>query len=712
MTSATLTVFETAIGLATQAVHQDKSKNYSEAARCYKEAIDTFHLVKSKSGNLTVSKAIDEKIHQYRERLKRIEKYLLSKQDLSQLFKSVVNYQQSLLINKEEECLENGQRSSQTKDVNDEHGVEHVLQRGLAAIEKAKRRDAKHNYSEALKFYEEGMVDLLAVAVDKQNLFPEHADVVKYKCLLIHERISAIYEHLETGAPIADRKDSNLEAIRDDHSGYNSRHHSGNSNGFDSCSASPEPLLNTTSSSLHATTTTIEEEYDEEDEDHLLLMEEIKSSLSLASISAATSTTLNPVNFVSTETDTFQKAASEAGSRHSLYPMCEIKRSPSLMSGHSDVDILNGKIFLDEKRGNVIPLADLDQELCISSFSLKDGGGGEGVDRSDGVKSASMLSSASSCNSLSKHKYRSFHSSAEDVLAAYAVSLTPESVKNYSYSEKDRNVSELTYVNTTYIDPVRYKELCLNDSEGSDSGISSDPSPKNSAREPSSSSTPTMNANDTIQEELRKGEEEIISRTLSEHSLCESEGENRHLLLTVASVNAPDYSGETNSKSNPNITTEDNGVESQPWPATPTSNSKNINATNSTSPTLKRESQKLVCGENDNEQSPKFLTPSPPLSRGGSKSSKKSQMSRPEEDELTVLSAEEVVEVDGVPVQRPKSPKVKELQIKHAEVYGRPRPEYVPPRAFARRPNEPDDDEGINKGCYYFMSCLDAFWIL
>lgn len=89
-------------------------------------------------------------------------------------------------------------------------------------------------------------------------------------------------------------------------------------------------------------------------------------------------------------------------------------------------------------------------------------------------------------------------------------------------------------------------------------------------------------------------------------------------------------------------------------------------------------------------------------------------MSRPEEDELTVLSAEEVVEVDSVPIQRSKSPKpqVKELQIKHAEVYGRPRPEYVPPRAFARRPNEEDDDEGLNKGCYYFMSCLDAFWIL
>ena len=47
MTSATHTVFETAICLATQAVHQDKAKNYTEAARCYKEAIEQFHMVKT-----------------------------------------------------------------------------------------------------------------------------------------------------------------------------------------------------------------------------------------------------------------------------------------------------------------------------------------------------------------------------------------------------------------------------------------------------------------------------------------------------------------------------------------------------------------------------------------------------------------------------------------------------------------------------------------
>jgi hypothetical protein len=710
MTSATLTVFETAIGLATQAVHQDKAKNYTEAARCYKEAIDTFHLVKSKSGNTTVSKAIDEKITQYRERLKRIQKYLLGKKDLSKLFKAVVNSQQV-----------SNNNESKLIDVDDADEVEQALQRGLDAIHKAKQKDAKHNFQEALKLYEEGMVDLLQVAVEKQELFPEDADVVKYKCLLIHERINSIYEHLETGLPLADRKDSNLEAIRDENGGHRSRHHSGNSNGFDSCSASPEPLMNITNLSNYAnTTSTIEEEYEDEDEDQLLLMEEIQSNLSLASISAATSTTFNPVNFASKETDTlFQKAASEAGSRHSLYPMCEIKRSPSLISGQSDIDILHGKFILGEKqqRANVIPLADLDQELCISSFSLKESVG-DGVDRSDGVKSTSMLSSASSYSSLSKHKYRSFHSSAEDVLAAYAICSTPESAKNYTFSEKDRNVSELTY-NTSYIDPVAYKELCLNDSEGSDSGISSDPSPKNSARDQSSSSSPTMNTNDdtNIQEELRKEEEEVISRTLSEHSsICESEGEDRQMLLSVVSVyqSLPEYSGETISTSNSNTKKEDDTTEQQSESNTPNLSSTNINATKSTETLSKPSSQASISGSNDKEQSPKFLTPSQPLSREGSKSSRASNVSRPAEDELTVLSAEEIVEVDSAPMLRSSSskPQLQELQIADVEVYGRPRAEYVPPRAFARAPNEVDDDEGINKGCYYFMSCLDAFWIL
>ena len=712
MTSATLTVFESAIGLATQAVHQDKAKNYPEAARCYKEAIETFQLVKDKSANQTVSKAIDEKIHQYRDRLKRIEKYLFSKQDLSQLFKAVVSSHRS--TNNIEQDAGDDIQINKIVNGDEECGreVEIILKRGLDAIEKAKRRDAKHNYKEALSLYEEGMMDLLAVAVNKQEYFPDDADVVKYKCLLIHERIEAICKHLETGAPLADRKDSNLEVIRDESRGCSSRHHSGNSNGFDSCSASPEPLLNITSNSSYSTTgktTTITEEYEDEDEDQLLLMEEIQSNLSLASISATTTNTFHPISFPSIETsDTFQKALSEAGSRHSLYPMCEIKRSPSLMSGQSDVDMLQGKMSsLGQKREHVIPLADLDQELCISSFSLRDVGG-ELVDKSDGVK-PSMLSSVSSNTSLSKQKRRSLHSSAEDVLADYVTCSTPDSEKNYTFTEKDRNVSELTYVNTSYLDPVAYKELCLNDSEGSDSGISSDPSPKNSARDTSSTSSPTMNTSNDIKEDSIKDEEGTISRPVSEHSLCTNEEGDRNMLLTIASTIVEEIS--LQAVTHPKIDNDNLQKESQPNMSKSSSNN-NVNAIDSPKTMSKPTSQNSLLS--DKEEATKFLTPSPSLSRGDSKTSRASKLSRQEEDELLVLSAEEIVEVDSAPLPRSKSPKpkVKELSFEDLEVYGRSRPEYVPPRAFARRPNEVDDDEGINKGCYYFMSCLDAFWIL
>ena len=155
--SATLTTFESAIGLAKQAVHQDKSKNYSEAARCYREAIDTFHVVKTKSGNVTVSHAIDEKISQYRDRLARIEKYLLSKADLSQLFKAVVVEQHSLLLQnnnlEKTDSDENSHKtSSQLINVDKDICIESVLQQGLASIEKAKRKDGKRDCHCALKF--------------------------------------------------------------------------------------------------------------------------------------------------------------------------------------------------------------------------------------------------------------------------------------------------------------------------------------------------------------------------------------------------------------------------------------------------------------------------------------------------------------------------------------------------------------------------------
>jgi hypothetical protein len=46
------------------------------------------------------------------------------------------------------------------------------------------------------------------------------------------------------------------------------------------------------------------------------------------------------------------------------------------------------------------------------------------------------------------------------------------------------------------------------------------------------------------------------------------------------------------------------------------------------------------------------------------------------------------------------------------ESYGpvsRDRPEYIPPRAMAYSNN---DEDPVNKGCFYFMACLDSLWVL
>jgi len=63
-------------------------------------------------------------------------------------------------------------------------------------------------------------------------------------------------------------------------------------------------------------------------------------------------------------------------------------------------------------------------------------------------------------------------------------------------------------------------------------------------------------------------------------------------------------------------------------------------------------------------------------------------------DELTVLSQEDVVDVA---IKSQTKPNKKE--------------EFVPSRAMARE-YEDDEEENFNKGCYYFVACLDSLWIL
>ena len=75
---------------------QDSAKNYEEAARCYREAIVGFRTVaQSKNISPKVRDAILTKCAQYEERLRKLDRYLLSKADLSKLFFDCVTFHET-----------------------------------------------------------------------------------------------------------------------------------------------------------------------------------------------------------------------------------------------------------------------------------------------------------------------------------------------------------------------------------------------------------------------------------------------------------------------------------------------------------------------------------------------------------------------------------------------------------------------------------------
>lgn len=163
---------------------------------------------------------------------------------------------------------------------------ETLLKRGQELVEKGKRQDEKRLFVDAIKNYESG-VKLILEAAHRSTDDGQKSEAIRFKCLLIHERIETIRNHLDNGAIVCDRRDTF------DVNFGGSTQSLGCAGGFDSCSASPEPFI------------------EESAEDRALLMEEIRSNLSM----------------------TPSRRDSVAGSRHSLYPtICEIKMSPVMLS--------------------------------------------------------------------------------------------------------------------------------------------------------------------------------------------------------------------------------------------------------------------------------------------------------------------------------------------------------------------------------------------
>ena len=364
------------------------------------------------------------------------------------------------------------------------------------------------------------------------------------------------------------------------------------------------------------------------------------------------------------------------GSRHSLYPsvVCvqensAFNRSESIVSGHSDFVNLSKTAAEDEdddenfpatESSRLIPLADLKNELKLSVVSISSSSAGSCGGSSDSVGTTPRR--RISLDNLVAAASAAGETATDGLLVLDA---------SGRLSELDRDAND-TFVSPEMIE-VEEKELLLqradvivNDS-GSDSGYS----------DPSIEHRPTTSAEVAV--------------------------ESKSPLSDIDSLDIV--------------------------PATPTRGQTPVSGLSAGS------SPKVI---HLNSQSLRS-SPRPQSSQRSSRKSSGSRRGEPAapEDALEVLSVDNVNVINGLLVKEPaateedtaseqsrpgsrrssgrsrRSVRVREPEDAYAPA-ARPRTEYVPPRAFATRRDtipEEDEDEDLN-GCYYFMACLDTFWIL
>lgn len=399
-------------------------------------------------------------------------------------------------------------------------------------------------------------------AIRRGRVAPEQADCVRIKCLLLHDRCELIRNHLEHGAPLKVRKES-LDSF--EHSLEGSPE-----------SGSPLPLM---------------------EEERTLLMEEVQSNA----------------------------ANSVAGSTHSLYPTCvEIRRTESVVSGHSD--FLSAEVIKEERPKSLtpnsqIPLVDMGSELKLSVHSVDSHISSTGSNNHSLYLATSGRSSCSVENLILLRSDSRQGKSFLDAEKTFSMSMSQLSV-----GERDRNVTELTCMNSKIEidDDEHHRGHSANShigDSGSDSGFS-DPSAKTGPGTPID-----------IPASPQPGDER--KSPLSDIDSLD--------IVPSLPLPSPD-------------------LHSHKGSPTPSSSSSSVT---------------------------------------GRRKQRRTGSSVKIEEVVTVLSEEHVV--DG------------KVKVKHQEAY-MPRSQtserapYMPSRAMARE--HQDDEDDINKGCYYFMACLDSFWIL
>jgi len=304
-----------AVRLVRQAVLQDSKRNYGEAARCYREAITSFRELRhSRASSKRLQELLDTKLGQYEKRLRILDEHLLSTSDLTKFFKEL----------KPSSCRSSVSSESRHLYKNP------LLGQALDLLRRGRKEDERGNFGGALVFYESGLASLFDI-LRNGHLTERQTESARVKCLLYHERAEAIRSHLEGNSK------SSLERGR----------RVSDSNGE-------------------------EENLDDSDCDSPVPPTESEKALQMEEVVSCTSRlgSLQSLN-CSPEPDSASRASSACSnvrdsplheatkpSTHSLYPMCEIKRSPSVLS---------------EARGSV-PLVDMNREMSISSLSILSNG--------------------------------------------------------------------------------------------------------------------------------------------------------------------------------------------------------------------------------------------------------------------------------------------------------------------------------------------------
>ncbi|TRY78656.1 hypothetical protein TCAL_16714 [Tigriopus californicus] len=592
---------DTAIRLVTQAVHQDTAKNFEEAARCYREAILVFKTIaRSNSVTQNVRRAIHEKCDLYEGRLRYLERHLFYKADLTQLFRNCVPRE-----------LATG------SDRRAYHRHSQSVSRSSSVLSVCDLQSPSVHGDEDLKrnpFLREGLSSIeRGKNEDLKTHFPE--------ALYFYEQGAGLLLHaLRKGKA---KTPNQAQAVRTKCLVLHER-----------CDiirqhlecGDPISLLRHPTQSLDSFlggTPVCESPIPRFEEDQVLLMEEVHSM---------------------------------AGSTHSLYPTCvEIKRSPSVISGHSDVALSSNPhlvIFENEEMEHkpLIPLADLKDELQLSALSIHS--------NSKAMAGGPLSDKQRSYNS-------STHCSLDNIFSSCSVSPSLRSASSSgraSCIELSRETEHL---------------LRAGDDDDDDDGDDDD------------TDFPAFSVE--------------RDRNISELTCM-----NAELNLNENVIKAFSDSGSDSGYSDP-----------RPDSATMQAKSPTLYLGGKQSPALDRQSPLSDIDSLDIVPSLPLATPSPepvqsksssPTPSSGSRRSWRSRDSRGSgssirlpkgEEKVTVLSEETVVEGR---LMAPKN-----------EVYAKARPanvreEFVPTRAMAHQYQ--DQDDTVNKGCYYLVACLDSFWVL